>query len=415
MLVVGLERPHRRSPLNDRRPAEAGRPACSGAGERLQRGDVDGLGPLVPGLGVVADARALGEGLEALGVDARVVDEEVLARVIRRDEAEALVVVEPLDGSGGHVWGPSWDIGAAITEGAQKATTRNAGTACVGVVPDCGRVQGYRSPRSECGAATTSGGPTWGPRRAAGGPAGGSGLRGLRVRPDDDRVGDRDDLVDRKAGARGVLADRLRARGLVDADGADRAAALVEDVGADPADVVGHLDVADLGRSARGLFELGAGAPAATAQDRVELHVVCLRVVACEYAVDTTPAAAAAHRTGSLSFDDPEAGAAAPASPRLRTSSLRRIAQTWWPGLLRDEQAPGDVGVAPPLCDEGEHFDLPRREPRRVRARGAVRPAADVAQAALAQRPGDPPRGRAGPEALERVERAAPAVRLGRM
>src|SRR3954470_1232924 len=219
-------------------------------------------------------------------------------------------------------------------------------------------------------------------------PRGRSGLRGLRVRPDDDRVGDRDDLVDREAGARGVLADGLRARGLVDADGADRAAALVEDVGADPADVVGHLLVADLGRPARGLLELGAGAPAATAQDRVELHVVCLRVVACEYAVDTTPAAAAAHRTGSLSFDDPEAGAAAPASPRLRTSSLRRIAQTWWPGLLRDEQAPGDVGVAPPLCDEGEHFDLPRREPRRVRARGAVRPAADVAQAALAQRPG---------------------------
>src|SRR3954453_13057110 len=157
MWVVGLERPHRRSPLNDRRPAEAGRPACSGAGERLQRGDVDGLGPLVPGLGVVADARALGEGLEALGVDARVVDEEVLARVVRRDEAEALVVVEPLDGSGGHIWGSLLgEFGAAITEGAQKATTRNAGTAFVGVVPDSRRPQGYRSSRSLCSASTRS-------------------------------------------------------------------------------------------------------------------------------------------------------------------------------------------------------------------------------------------------------------------
>src|SRR5919199_1610304 len=71
-------------------------------GERLQRGDVDGLRALVSRLGVVADAGALGERLEALGVDARVVHEEVLARVVRRDEAVALVVVEPLDGSGGH-------------------------------------------------------------------------------------------------------------------------------------------------------------------------------------------------------------------------------------------------------------------------------------------------------------------------
>src|SRR3954465_14230413 len=317
MWVVGLERPHRRSPPNGRRPAGAGRPVCSGAGERLQRGDVDGLGALVPGLGVVADARALGEGLEALGVDARVVDEQVLARVIRRDEAEALVVVEPLDGSGGHVWGPSWAVGAAIAEGAQKAATGNAGTACVGVVPDYGRVKdtvrrGRRAVRRR-GRARAGAGP---PARR-GRPLPGSGLRGLRVRPDDDRVGDRDDLVDREAGARGVLADRLRARGLVDADGADRAAALVEDVGADPADVVGHLLVADLGRPARGLLELGAGAPTATAQDRVELHVVCLRVVACEYAVDTTPGERAVatrpgggggHRRDSLSFDDSEAG-----------------------------------------------------------------------------------------------------------
>src|SRR3954452_18195409 len=69
---------------------------------RLERGDVDGLRALVARLGVEAHAGALGQGLEARRVDARVVDEEVLARVVRRDEAEALVVVEPLHGSGGH-------------------------------------------------------------------------------------------------------------------------------------------------------------------------------------------------------------------------------------------------------------------------------------------------------------------------
>src|SRR3954451_20427798 len=312
--------------------------------------------------------------------------------------------------------GPSWDIGAAITEGAQKATTRNAGTTCVGVVPDCGRVKdtvrrGRRAVRRRGRALAGAGPPARGGR-----PLPGSGLRGLRVRPDDDRVGDRDELVDPEAGGRGVLAGSLRARGLVDADGADRAAALVEDVGADPADVVGHLDVADLGRSARGLFELGAGAPAATAQDRVELHVVCLRVVACEYAVDTTPGGRPAHRRDSLSFDDSEAGRrGAGLAPGAHVELAQDRRDVVADRLLRDEEAPGDVGVAPPLRDEGEDLDLPRREPRRVRARGAVGPAADVAQAALALRPGDAPRGRAGAEALERVERAAPAVRVDRM
>src|SRR4051794_11681962 len=69
---------------------------------RLQRRDVGGLRPLVAGLGVIGDLRALGERLEAAGVDGAVVDEEVLATVVGRDEAEALVVVEPLHGSGRH-------------------------------------------------------------------------------------------------------------------------------------------------------------------------------------------------------------------------------------------------------------------------------------------------------------------------
>src|SRR3954465_3839789 len=68
----------------------------------LERGDVDGLGALVAGLGVVGHLRALSQRLEAVGVDAGVMDEEVLATLVRGNEAEPLVVVEPLHGSGSH-------------------------------------------------------------------------------------------------------------------------------------------------------------------------------------------------------------------------------------------------------------------------------------------------------------------------
>src|SRR5215211_257856 len=54
-------------------------------------------------LGVVGDLRALGQRLEAAALDGGVVDEEVLALVVRGDEAEALLVAEPLHGSGCHV------------------------------------------------------------------------------------------------------------------------------------------------------------------------------------------------------------------------------------------------------------------------------------------------------------------------
>src|SRR5918997_2560590 len=70
---------------------------------RSDRANVHRLRPLVAGLLLVLDLRVLGERLEALSVDARVVDEEVTVAVVRRYESVALLVVEPLDGSGRHV------------------------------------------------------------------------------------------------------------------------------------------------------------------------------------------------------------------------------------------------------------------------------------------------------------------------
>src|SRR5919202_4702312 len=154
-------------------------------GERLQRGDVDGLRALVPGLGVVADAGALGEGLEALGVDARVVDEEVLARVVRRDEAVTLVVVEPLDGSGGHSWFPP---GISVLRSRRVLKRQRLGTLAQlasGWFPTLDERKDSDRPRC----AWT---PRCRPRRGASGAVPeahfGSGLRRLRIGPDDHRV-----------------------------------------------------------------------------------------------------------------------------------------------------------------------------------------------------------------------------------
>src|SRR5438132_10800119 len=70
--------------------------------EALERLDVRGGGALGALLAVVAHLRALGERLEAAALDRAVVNEQILAVVVRRDEAEALVVAEPFDGSCGH-------------------------------------------------------------------------------------------------------------------------------------------------------------------------------------------------------------------------------------------------------------------------------------------------------------------------
>src|SRR5262245_43460382 len=99
-----------------------------------------------------------------------------------------------------------------------------------------------------------------------------SGRDQLGVRPDDHGVGDGDDLVHRQVCARGMPADRLRAGRLVDADGADGAAAFLEDVAPNPAHLIGHFLVADLPRALGGFAELLGRPPAASAQDHVGVH-----------------------------------------------------------------------------------------------------------------------------------------------
>src|ERR687893_875723 len=65
--------------------------------------NVHRLRSLVARLLLVLHLRVLSERLEALTVDAAVVDEQVTVPIVWRDEAVALLVVEPLDGSGRHV------------------------------------------------------------------------------------------------------------------------------------------------------------------------------------------------------------------------------------------------------------------------------------------------------------------------
>src|SRR2546421_5881504 len=65
--------------------------------------DVYRLRALVARLLVVGDLRVLLERLEAAPVDACVMDEEVSVALVGGDEAVALLVVEPLHGSGRHL------------------------------------------------------------------------------------------------------------------------------------------------------------------------------------------------------------------------------------------------------------------------------------------------------------------------
>lgn len=68
----------------------------------LQGRDVRRLQAFGPALRLVADFLAFGEGLEAIAADFREMREQIVAAGVGRNEAEALAIVEPLDGTGIH-------------------------------------------------------------------------------------------------------------------------------------------------------------------------------------------------------------------------------------------------------------------------------------------------------------------------
>src|ERR687889_716285 len=84
------------------------RPLRSLASRVLRRSNVLRLHALTPLGRLVRHLGALVEGLEALARDARVVHEEVLAPIVRVDEAVALLVTEPLYRSLGHILEPAF-------------------------------------------------------------------------------------------------------------------------------------------------------------------------------------------------------------------------------------------------------------------------------------------------------------------
>src|SRR3954453_23157431 len=87
-------------------------------------GDVDRLRSLVAALLLVGDARALGQRAVPVAVDARVMDEQVAAALVGGDEAEALVVAEPLHGAGRHCSLSSDDSLCCVSEEAGATWTR---------------------------------------------------------------------------------------------------------------------------------------------------------------------------------------------------------------------------------------------------------------------------------------------------
>src|SRR5437764_11922342 len=77
-------------------------------------------------LGVVGHLCALGQRLEAVAGDRGLMDEQVLAAVIGRNEAVALLVAKPFDGSGCHVCLPGGCV--LRNAGVQEQQLRTAGT-----------------------------------------------------------------------------------------------------------------------------------------------------------------------------------------------------------------------------------------------------------------------------------------------
>src|SRR5258708_8358112 len=84
--------------------------------------DVYGLGTLVALLRVIGHLCALLERAIAFAIDPCVVDEQVLVAIVRGDEAEPLIVTEPLHCAGRHVIS-STICACCYAEDASRAST----------------------------------------------------------------------------------------------------------------------------------------------------------------------------------------------------------------------------------------------------------------------------------------------------
>src|SRR4029453_12851187 len=103
--------------------------------------NVGGLRALARLAELVLDLRALREGTEAVTRDAREVDEGVLPPVVRGDEAEALLVAEPLDDTSCHTTPPHcWSDARGGAAGHCLPACSNAarGATTAGFIPDAG-------------------------------------------------------------------------------------------------------------------------------------------------------------------------------------------------------------------------------------------------------------------------------------
>jgi hypothetical protein len=98
--------------------------------------------------------------------------------------------------------------------------------------------------------------------------------RGDGIFADDHSVGDLCNCLSRHANAARVFSERLRIRGLIDADSSDAAVLMLGYVRTNPAHAVWHLFVADAGGDFGGGFELGCIGPGGWASDDVGVQCV---------------------------------------------------------------------------------------------------------------------------------------------
>src|SRR5918993_1434648 len=82
--------------------------------DRLDGGDVVRLHALLALGSLVGDLGTLLKALEAVTCYTAVVNEEIITALVGGDEAVALIVVEPLYRSLGHIWSPPFSVGAPL-------------------------------------------------------------------------------------------------------------------------------------------------------------------------------------------------------------------------------------------------------------------------------------------------------------